>query len=261
MKKSHFVGNFRTMVKINFLSLFFPVFFTLQVVAQQKSSVSPSSSNPNIVLIYLDDLGYGDVSAYRSGTLQTPNMDRLANGGIRFTNGYASSATCTPSRYALLTGTYPWRNQKAKVLPGTAPLIIDTAQLTLPKLLKAKGYETAVVGKWHLGLGTGFVDWNQEIAPNPNHVGFDYSNILAATQDRVPTVYIENGRVVNLDPKDPILVDYDKNFEGEPTGLDNPEMLTMKWHHGHNNSIVNGIPRIGFMKGGKSALWSDVDQH
>lgn len=215
--------------------------------------------NPNIVLIYLDDLGYGDVSAYKVGTLQTPNMDRLANGGLQFTNGYASSATCTPSRYALLTGTYPWRNQDARILPGTAPLIIDTAQMTLPKMLKAKGYETAVIGKWHLGLGTGFVDWNQEITPNPNQVGFDFSHILAATQDRVPTVYIENGHVVNLDPNDPILVDYDKNFDGEPTAISNPEMLTMKWHHGHNNSVVNGISRIGFMKGGESAKWSDID--
>lgn len=214
---------------------------------------------PNIVFIYLDDLGYGDVSAYKSGTLQTPNMDILANGGLRFTNGYASSATCTPSRYALLTGTYPWRNQNAKILPGTAPLIIDTTQMTIPRMLKGQGYETAVIGKWHLGLGAGFVDWNQEIAPNPNHVGFDHSHILAATQDRVPTVYIENGRVVNLDPNDPISVDYDKNFEGEPTAISNPEMLTMKWHHGHNNSIVNGIPRIGYMKGGQSAKWSDVD--
>ncbi|MFC5193534.1 arylsulfatase [Algoriphagus aquatilis] len=246
---------------LSWISKSFPIafgfFFLLafQTAAQQKSA----KGNPNIVLIYLDDLGYGDVSAYQAGTLQTPKMDVLANGGMRFTNGYASSATCTPSRYALLTGTYPWRNQNAKILPGTAPLIIDTAQMTLPKMLKNQGYETAVIGKWHLGLGTGIVDWNREISPNPNHVGFDHSHILAATQDRVPTVYIENGRVVNLDPNDPIQVDYDNNFEGEPTGLENPELLTMKWHHGHNNSIVNGIPRIGFMKGGKSALWSDVD--
>jgi len=246
---------------LSWISKSFPItfgfFFLLafQTAAQQKSA----KRNPNIVLIYLDDLGYGDVSAYQAGTLQTPNMDVLANGGVRFYNGYASSATCTPSRYALLTGTYPWRNQNAKILPGTAPLIIDTAQMTLPKMLKNQGYETAVIGKWHLGLGTGILDWNREISPNPNHVGFDHSHILAATQDRVPTVYIENGRVVNLDPNDPIQVDYENNFDGEPTGLENPELLTMKWHHGHNNSIVNGIPRIGFMKGGKSALWSDVD--
>lgn len=214
---------------------------------------------PNIIFIYLDDLGYGDVSAYQAGTIQTPNMDRLANGGVRFTNGYASSATCTPSRYAILTGTYPWRNQNAKILPGTAPLIIDTAQVTLPKILRNQGYQTAVIGKWHLGLGTGVVDWNQEISPSPNQIGFDHSHIMAATQDRVPTVYIENGRVVNLDPNDPIQVSYEENFEGEPTAISHPEMLTMKWHHGHNNSIVNGIPRIGFMKGGQSAKWSDID--
>tara|TARA_Y100001980_G_C14556914_1_gene353561 strand:- start:76315 stop:77817 length:1503 start_codon:yes stop_codon:yes gene_type:complete len=215
--------------------------------------------NPNIVIVYLDDLGYGDVGAYGSTVLKTPNMDRLAKGGVRFTNGYASSATCTPSRYAILTGVYPWREKDARILPGTAPLLMDTEQMTLPRMLKQEGYYTGIVGKWHLGLGAGNVDWNAKISPGPNEVGFDYSYILAATQDRVPTVYIKNGYVVGLDPDDPIEVDYQKNFEGEPTGKDNPELLTMKWHHGHNNSIVNGIPRIGFMKGGKSALWKDED--
>jgi len=178
---------------------------------------------------------------------------------VRFTNGYATSATCTPSRYALLTGMYPWRKKDTKILPGTAPLIIDTTQITLPKLLKEKGYHTGIVGKWHLGLGTGMVNWNEKISPGPNQVGFDYSYIMAATQDRVPTVYIENGHVVNLDPNDPIEVNYDKNFEGQPTGKDNPELLKMKWHHGHNSSIVNGIPRIGYMKGGEAAKWVDED--
>ena len=215
------------------------------------------NNRPNIILIYADDLGYGDVSAYSSGTLNTPNIDKLANNGVRFTQGYASSATCSPSRFALLTGVYPWRNEHAKILPGTAPLIIDTTQMTIPKMLKAKGYHTGIVGKWHLGLGDGYVDWNKHISPGPNEVGFDYSYIMAATQDRVPTVYIEDGYVSGLDPNDPIQVDYKKNFEGEPTGLQNPELLKMKWHHGHNNSIVNGIPRIGFMKGGESAKWVD----
>lgn len=228
--------------------------------ASPKEEVEEIEVNkPNIVIIYMDDLGYGDLSSYGATELSTPNMDKLANGGIRFTNGYATSATCTPSRYALLTGIYPWRNKDAKILPGTAPLLISTSQTTVPKMLKEQGYETGVVGKWHLGLGNGNVDWNQHISPSPNEVGFDYSYILAATQDRVPTVYIENGDVVNLDPNDPIEVSYEKNFEGEPTGKDNPELTTMKWHHGHNNSIVNGIPRIGFMKGGEAAKWSDVD--
>ncbi|WP_445748576.1 sulfatase family protein [Polaribacter sp.] len=223
-----------------------------------KDSVS-APSKPNIVIIYLDDLGYGDLSAYGATELQTPNIDALANGGIKFTNGYATSATCTPSRYGMLTGMYPWRNKNAKILPGTAPLLIDTTQQTLPKLLKNNGYQTAIVGKWHLGLGTGVVDWNQHISPGPNEVGFDESYIMAATQDRVPTVYINNGNVVGLDKNDPIEVNYFENFDGEPTAISNPEKLTMKWHHGHNNSIVNGIPRIGFMKGGKNAKWSDTD--
>ncbi|MFY9150538.1 MAG: arylsulfatase [Prolixibacteraceae bacterium] len=220
---------------------------------------TPEVKQPNIVIIYLDDLGYGDVSAYGATEIKTPNMDALANGGVRFTDGHATSATCTPSRYGILTGVYPWRNEDAKILPGSAPLIIDTAQITIPKMLKKKGYQTAVVGKWHLGLGIGDTDWNKHITPGPNEVGFDYSYILAATQDRVPTVYIDNGNVDNLDPNDPIEVSYEHNFEGEPTGKDNPDLTTMKWHHGHNNSIVNGIPRIGFMKGGQSAKWSDVD--
>lgn len=222
-------------------------------------SISDKSDLPNIVIIYADDLGYGDVGAYGSVGLKTPNIDKLANEGLSFTDGHASSSTCTPSRFALLTGTYPWREKNAKILPGTAPLIIDTAMLTIPKMLKTQGYHTGIVGKWHLGLGNGNVNWNRIISPGPNELGFDYSYIMAATQDRVPTVYIENGLVVGLDPDDPIEVDYKNNFEGEPTGLDNPEMLKMEWDHGHYNSIVNGIPRIGFMKGGESAKWIDED--
>lgn len=228
-------------------------------VKEQITSTTSNSTQPNIVVIYLDDLGYGDVSCYGATELSTPNIDALAKGGVRFTNGYASSATCTPSRYALLTGVYPWRNKKAKILPGTAPLVITTEQVTIPKMLRKKGYQTSIVGKWHLGLGTGMVDWNKKVSPGPNEVGFDYSYIMAATQDRVPTVYIEDGDVVGRDPNDPIEINYKKNFEGEPTGLDNPELLTMTWHHGHNSSIVNGIPRIGYMKGGEKAKWSDVD--
>jgi len=212
---------------------------------------------PNIIVIYADDLGYGDVGAYGAKNLPTPNMNKLANEGVMFTDGYATSATCSPSRYALLTGSYPWRNKKAKILPGTAPLLIKTDQMTLPKMLKEKGYHTGVVGKWHLGLGTGVVNWNQTISPGPNEVGFDYSYIMAATQDRVPTVYIENGDVLGLDPNDPIEIDYKNNFEGQPTGKDNPELLKMTWHHGHNSSIINGIPRIGYMKGGEKAKWVD----
>lgn len=242
--------------QITLLLLFYLIFVVSCSPSGDRTQNEPL---PNIVIIYTDDLGYGDVSAYKSGTLQTPNIDKLATEGVMFTNGYASSATCTPSRYALLTGIYSWRNKEAKILPGTAPLLIDTAQMTLPKMLKGKGYFTGIVGKWHLGLGLGNVNWNERVTPGPNEVGFDYSYILAATQDRVPTVYIENGIVENLEADDPIEVSYSNNFPGEPTGMENPELLKMKWHHGHNNSIVNGIPRIGFMKGGEKAKWIDEE--
>ena len=233
-------------------------FFALLICALFSCNTSVDEKKPNIIVIYADDLGYGDVSSYGVGTLETPNIDKIANNGVRFTNGYASSATCSPSRYALLTGTYPWRNKRAKILTG-ANLIIDTLEMTIPKMLKTKGYETGIVGKWHLGLGNTKIDYNKKISPGPNEVGFDHSFIMADTQDRVPTVYIENGYVVNLDPNDPIEVNFKNDDYGLPSGTKNPELLTMKWHHGHNKAIVNGVPRIGYMKGGEKAKWSDID--
>lgn len=223
----------------------------------ENAKKNQSEKKPNIIIIYADDLGYGDVSAYGDGLLQTPNIDKLANGGMKFTKGYAASSTCTPSRYALLTGTYPWRNKSAHILPGSAPLIIDTAQLTIPRMLRKQGYYTGVVGKWHLGLGSGNTDWNKHISPSPNEVGFDYSFIMAATQDRVPTVYIKNGDVVGLDANDPIEVSYKEKFPDEITGKEHPELLKMKFSHGHDGTIVNGISRIGHMRGGEKAHWID----
>lgn len=214
---------------------------------------------PNVIVVLTDDLGYGDVSISGSKTISTPNIDRLGNEGINFTNGYATSATSTPSRYALLTGMYPWKEKNARILPGDAPLLISPSQYTFPKMMKEAGYATAAIGKWHLGMGDGNTDWNKKVTPGANEIGFDYSYLIAATVDRVPTVYIKNGYVDNLDPKDPIYVDYNKNFDGEPTAKSNPELMKMKWSHGHNNSVMNGIPRIGYQKGGKSAYWVDED--
>ena len=212
---------------------------------------------PNVVLIVADDLGLGDLSCYGSKTISTPHIDSLADAGLRFRNCYATSATSTPSRFALFTGMYPWRNPDAKILPGDAPLLIDPSMPTLPKMMQEEGYATGAIGKWHLGMGYGKLDWNKEIVPSGNTVGFDYTNLIPATVDRVPTVYVENGKVLGLDPSDPIMVDYEKNFDGEPTALTNPEMMTMKWLHGHQGTIVNGVPRIGYMKGGHSARWKD----
>lgn len=223
-----------------------------------ESSDQPERFPPNIVLIYIDDLGYGDLSCYGAKGVETPNVDRMASQGVRFTDAHCSAATCTPSRYALLTGQYAFRNQ-AEILPGDAPLIIDTAQFTLPRLLQQAGYATGVVGKWHLGLGMGKVDWNGKISPGPLEIGFDYSFLIPATGDRVPTVYLENHEVVGLEADDPIQVSYRKPIEGVITGIDHPGMLRVQADPQHSETIVNGVSRIGYMSGGEAALWKDED--
>ncbi|MGR5576119.1 sulfatase-like hydrolase/transferase [Bacteroides thetaiotaomicron] len=225
----------------------------------QPEKKSIDKQHPNVVLIVADDLGYGDLSCYGADAIQTPGMDRIANEGIRFTRGFCTAATSTPSRYSVMTGKYPWTNPDAKILPGNAALIIDTSAITLPKVMKQAGYVTGSVGKWHIGLGDGNVDWNERVYPGASEIGYDYSFIQAATNDRVPCVFLENNIVVGLDPNDPLYVDYRKNFSGEPTGKDNPELLRMHPSVGHAGSIVNGVPRIGFQKGGKTAQWRDED--
>ncbi|WP_121812112.1 sulfatase family protein [Mucilaginibacter kameinonensis] len=217
---------------------------------------------PNVIYIYADDLGYGDLSCYSKTGIRTPNLDKLAASGIRFTNAHATSATCTPSRYALMTGKYPWRQTGTAILPGDAALIIPTDKTTLPNLFKKAGYKTAIVGKWHLGLGEAVAkDWNGEVKPGPNEVGFDYSFIFPATADRVPTVFLENHKVLALEANDPISVDYSKKVGNDPTGEEHPELLKLKSSpgQGHNQTIVNGIGRIGYMSGGKLARWTDEE--
>ncbi len=231
---------------------------SLTMTAAVATSAEAKNERPNVIVILADDLGYGDVSAYGATEIKTPNLDRLANGGVRFTDGRSTSATSTPSRYGLFTGEYPWR-KGAGILAASAPLIIGVDQFTMPKMFKSKGYHTAAIGKWHLGMGSGKPDWNKTITPGANQIGFDYSCLIAATNDRVPTVYVENGKVVGLEADDPLYVNYKQNFEGEPCARTNPEMLKMKYSHGHNCAIINGIPRIGYMKGGKAAHWVDED--
>lgn len=220
---------------------------------------------PNIVIIYGDDVGYNDVGAYGSELIPTPNIDKLAEGGLRFTDGHCTASTCTPSRFSLLTGVYGFR-YNANVLPPNAPLLIPVDMMTLPKMLKKAGYETGIVGKWHLGIGTKgvFTDWNAEVKPGPIEVGFNYSFLLPSTNDRVPTVYVDGHKVVNLDKNDSLFVGSKKYVTSKthvtqyPDGKTNREAMTYyQSSHGHNNSVTNGIGRIGYMAGGKSALWDD----
>lgn len=234
-------------------SLFILFFFFTATLFSQK---------PNVIIIYADDLGYGDLGCYGATKLKTPHLDKLASEGILFTRAYTTAATCTPSRYSLMTGRYPFRQSGTGVLPGDAKLIIDTAFFTLPKVFKQSGYTTAVIGKWHLGLGTSVEkNWNERITPGPNQVGFDYSYIFPATADRVPTIFLENGNAVGLKKDDIIKVNYQTKIGNEPTGKENPELLKMlsSPNHGHENTIVNGIGRIGYMTGGKEARWVDEE--
>ena len=222
--------------------------------------VEKGEKQPNVIIILADDIGYGDLQCYGAKNVQTPNVNKLAKQGIRFTDAHAVAATSTPSRYSLLTGEYSWRRPDTDVAAGNAGMIVKPEQYTMADMFKHAGYATCAIGKWHLGLGaeTGTQDWNAPLPAALGDLGFDYHYIMAATGDRVPCVFIENGKVANYDLSAPIEVSYQKNFPGEPTGRDNPELLyNLKHSHGHDMSIVNGIGRIGYMKGGGKALWKD----
>jgi arylsulfatase A-like enzyme len=223
-------------------------------------SINSFAQKPNVVLIYADDLGYGDLSSYGAKLIKTPNIDKLAKQGLKFNRAYSTSATCTPSRYSLLTGRYAFRRNDTGIAPGNASALIKPGQQNVASVFSKAGYQSAVVGKWHLGLGgPEGPNWNDKITNGPLDIGFNYAFLIPATGDRVPCVYVENDRVVNLDSKDPIQVNYVNKIGTWPTGKENPELLRMKHSHGHDNTIVDGIGRIGYMTGGSSALWKDED--
>ncbi|MCO8125234.1 arylsulfatase [Stieleria sp. TO1_6] len=164
---------------------------------------------PNVVLIFADDLGYGDLGCYGATKVQTPNIDRLAADGRRFTDAHSVSAVCTPSRYALLTGQYPLRANGGRGVwgpaPITSPLIVDTEKTTIADVFKSSGYDTAVIGKWHLGFGTGTNKWQEPLRPGPQDLGFDYYFGMPVVNSAPPYVYVENDRVVGSDPNDPLV--------------------------------------------------------
>lgn len=219
-----------------------------------------AADTPNVIVIMADDMGYGDVSCYGATALETPNIDRLASGGVRFTSGYCSASTCTPTRYSMLTGTYAFRGIRTGIAPPNAPAIIKPGTETVASLLQRAGYATGVVGKWHLGLGgEGGPNWNGRLKPGPLEIGFDTCFLLPTTNDRVPQVYVHDHRVPNLDAADPLWVGRKKPSPDHPTGLTHRDSLKMDWSHGHNSTIHNGISRIGFYTGGNAARFRDED--
>ncbi len=238
-------------------------FFALLLFALGSLSLlspSPAAEKPNIIYIISDDLGYGDLGCYGATKVKTPNIDRLASQGCRFTDAHSTASVCTPTRYALLTGRYAWRQAGTGIAAGNAPALIKAGTVTVPSMLKSAGYKTGVVGKWHLGLGDEpKTDFNGDIKPGPLELGFDYAFFIPATGDRVPCVLVEDHRIVGYDPADPIQVSYGAKIGNEPTGLDPDVKLKIKGGPGHKDTVINGIPRIGFMTGGKAARWVDED--
>jgi arylsulfatase A len=227
---------------------------------------APAVAKPNVVILYGDDVGYGDVGVYGSRKIPTPRIDRLASEGLRFTDGHCAASTCTPSRYAMLTGEMPFRRKGTGIAHGLANLIPSPDQFTLADVFKAAGYRTAIVGKWHLGLDQGKIDWNGRIEPGPEALGFDHHFIIPSTNDRLPSVYVENGRVVGLDPGDPIAVSRGRRLADAvpgtayPDARRNPEAITAyPGDAAHSGTVINGLGRIGYMKGGREALFRDED--
>lgn len=220
-----------------------------------------AADKPNIIVIMADDLGYGDLSCYGATAFKTPHIDRLAAEGLRFTGGYCTASTCTPTRYSFLTGSYAFRRKGTGIAPPNGHLIVPTDRPTIASLAKSAGYRTAVIGKWHLGLGAEGKgpEWNGSIKPGPREIGFDYNFLLPTTNDRVPQVYVENDRVVRLDSNDPLWVGDTKPDADHPTGISHRATLKMDWSEGHNGTIHNGISRIGFYTGGEVARFRDED--
>lgn len=223
------------------------------------AAIASSAEKPNIIVIIADDLGYGDLGCNGSQTIATPHIDRVAAEGLRFTSGYCSASTCTPTRYSLLTGTYAFRVKGTGIAAPNSPALIQPETVTVASLLKSQGYATACIGKWHLGLGVGKPDWNGELKPGPLEIGFDHCLLLPTTNDRVPQVFVENHRVRNLDPADPLWVGDEKPSDDHPTGISHRSTLAMDWDYGHNGTIHNGISRIGFYTGGMKARFRDQD--
>jgi arylsulfatase A-like enzyme len=182
-------------------------------------------AQPNIVVILSDDYGWGSVGCYGATGVKTPNLDRLANEGRRFTHAYAPGSVCSPTRYGLLTGRYYWRTpvKDGKVLPANSPLHIETNRVTLVSVCKSRGYRTAAFGKWHLGMTTARVtDWSGQLVPGPLQIGFDYFFGMAANIGSGPHSFIEDGEVTGHVPGEPIIVNGGSRAGESTTGIKQP---------------------------------------
>jgi arylsulfatase A len=195
----------------------------LTVVLTTGAKVQAVSDRPNIVVILADDFGWGSLGCYGAPqTLKTPNLDRLAREGRRFTHAYAPGSVCSPTRYGLLTGRYYWRTsvKDGEVLPGNAPLHIEPTRLTLASLCKGQGYRTAAFGKWHLGMGSARIDdWSQELRPGPLDVGFDYFFGMGSNPWSGPHAFIENDHVLGRLPGMPVVVSGNRE-NGTTSGIE-----------------------------------------
>jgi len=176
------------------------------------ATTTNAAQRPNIVYLLADDLGYGDLSCLnKDSKIPTPNIDRLAAAGMTFTDAHSASAVCTPTRYGILTGRYPWRTRmKSGVLGGFSPPLIEPGRMTVASMLKAQGYHTAAFGKWHLGMNWPHVgpatkgdpganvDWSKPITGGPTSVGFDEYFGISASLDMPPFIFIHNDHTVGL---------------------------------------------------------------
>ena len=235
----------------------------LALLVSPRAAGAFEPTRPNVIVVLASDVGYGDLGCYGARHVATPNLDRLAEQGCRFTDAHSSASTGTPSRRAFLTGVYSWRQTAGAFnTVGDSALTIAPGTATVASLMKQAGYRTGIVGVWHLGLGPeGGPNWNGEIGPGPLDLGFDHAFILPAPGDCVPTVFVENRRVAGLDPRDPLRVNYQEKIGGEPTGREKPAQLTLapSRTHTHDMTIVNGVGRFGWMTGGQAARWRDED--
>jgi arylsulfatase A len=186
--------------------IFLPLFSCQFLLCLFACSIGIAADTPpNVVLIFADDLGYGDLGCYGATKVQTPNIDKLAAEGRRFTDAHSASAVCTPSRYGLLTGEYPVRRSIWGPAPETAPLLVDTEKLTIADVFKNSGYNTAGFGKWHLGFGEGTNQWKQPLRPGPLDLGFDYFFSVPLVNSAPPYVFVENDRVFGETADDPLV--------------------------------------------------------